>query len=222
MGIKIANIDKLIHQDCKKVIIDVLKNRDIGFEKARVRPQRDVFWLNGSNISRASTDERVYHVIPFLGLNNGITYWIAVGIQIDIIKGIYQFHDASLFIFEGTVLNEVKTPILRAEWGLSENGLHAQPHWHVYPSYINKVITPFIDLSKAEATTFTPNETIDNGNDSAEEEELELPKFHFAMGSLWHLRGQGAHVVEFSEKGLVNWLGGCLEYIKSQLGYMTE
>jgi hypothetical protein len=223
MGIEIGDVDRLINRDCKNIISGVIKNKNIGFNKARVRPQRDIFWLNAGDISKATAGNRQYHVIPFLGLDSGLTYWLAVGIQVDIIKGVYQFHDASLFIFEGTALNEKKTPILRAEWGLSEDGLHAQPHWHVYPSYLNNEITPFLELGKIETAEFNPEIAEEDVDDSLQEdEESRLPKFHFAMGSHWHVNGQGAHVVKFSEKGLVNWLGGCLHYIKNQLVYMIE
>lgn len=223
MNIGINDLDKLINRDCVNVIAGVLNNKSIGFQQERVRPQRDVFWLNAGEISKASAGNRVYRVIPFLGLDSGLTYWLAVGIQVDIIRGNYQFRDASLFIFEGTALNENKTPILRAEWGLSEDRLHAQPHWHIYPSYINDVIVPFIDLGKVDAADFVPEE---QGGDEKlslqDDEEKRLPKFHFAMSSHWHLDGQNAHVIEFSEKGLVKWLGGCLLYIKNQLVYMME
>jgi len=217
MVAKIDDLEKIICRDCKSVLVDVLKNKDIGFEKERIRPQRDLFWLNGNNISRASAGERAYHVIPFLPLSNGITYWLAVGVQVDIIKGVYKFRDASILIFEGTALDESKTPILRAEWGLSENGLHAQPHWHVYPSYINKEITPFIDSSKVETSIFTPEQTTEDDSDTTHF----LSKFHFAMEARWHLNNR-EHVIEFTESGLVNWLRGCLEYTKSQLSYMMK
>jgi hypothetical protein len=222
MGIQIEDINTLINKDCKNAIARALSYKNIGFEKTQGRSHsREIYWLNGDNVSRASTANTTYHVVPFLPLDDiGITYWLAVGMQFDFFEGSRIFHDASIFIFEGTYSDEKKIPILRAEWGISEDGLHAQPHWHVYPSYINRVIVPFITSSKEEATEFVPEQVVkDTTYDDIEEKDV--TKFHFAMGSLWHLNGQGAHVIEASEDGLVKWIGGCLEYIKVQLHYMV-
>jgi hypothetical protein len=223
MGIQIENTKGLI-EECRNAIAHVLRSNDIGFEKTQGRSHsREIFWLNSENVSRATTAKTSYHVVPFLILDDvGITYWLAVGIQFDFFKGYHKFHDASLFIFEGTYNDEKKMPILRAEWGISDDGLHAQPHWHVYQSYINREIAPFIISSKSEATDFMPEQVVKDNGYSDDVEEKDTTKFHFAMSSFWHLKGQGAHVVKASEDGLVKWVDGCLEYIITQLRYMAS
>lgn len=222
MGIQKDDIRGLI-ENCRQAVIHVLNYKNIGFEVTKGRSHsREIYWLNSDNISRASTTRTTYHVVPFLALDDiGITYWLAIGIQFDFFKGYYRFHDTSIFIFEGTYNDEKKTPILRAEWGMSDDGLHAQPHWHVYPSYTNKVIAPFISANAPVAADFVPGQGVGHTGISDDWDEKNLAKFHFAMGSFWHRNGPGAHVVDANEDGLVRWIEGCLGYIKTQLHHMA-
>lgn len=221
MSLKLENPEKLLAQ-CRIVLIDVLEHRKLGFESFKKTGNCLVFELNSDVISRAEA-KYTFKVLPFVQSKNGLFYWIGITVEFQFIAGYYYFREACIVIFEGMAADNMKQPILRAEWAEHENSRssHAQPHWHVYPSFINKNIVSLFDEEPLLAD-FDPVDDDNVSNEVTTPEWEEGSKFHFAMASKWHQEGKNAQVEIIDEKRLLNWLKGCVFYTKEQLLYIEK
>ncbi len=128
---------------------------------------------------------------------------------------------ASLLLFEGNWYDPEKSPLLRAEWDDSEpNGLHAQPHWHVYPAGAGAGRHP-----PGIVFPMAPGDPIDfpQARGATEKETKDKPpRFHYAMAARWHQDGDSSCRCTLSERGLLLWLGGCITYIRRQLPHFSR
>jgi hypothetical protein len=181
-----------------------------------------VYALRGDRASRAKTKKYSYSVIPILRAPYGY-FWLGGTLDLLYREGNYTIEQVSLVIFQGVATDEVKTPILRAEWdAIASDGRskHAQPHWHVYSSPLNNTIvleypkfsveTEVVDFSPEESTSLTGH-VWERGD-----------RFHFAMASKWHLDGVDAHQELLEQEKLLKWLEGCVGYIRAQLIYIFQ
>lgn len=217
MTLQVNDPEPLV-DECKKALGEVLNSSKIGFSRHFVAGNNIVYELLGEGISRAEA-KYPYHVLPFITSEGGLFYWLAVTLEFQFFKGIYNFQEACFLVFEGTVGDNVKQGLLRAEWALrDEKASHAQPHWHIYPSYLYKQVVPFFEEPE-KVIDFTPEKP------KQEEQEKEFEwqegiRFHFAMSSRWHVDGIGAHKEPLTEEGLAKWLRGAIAYTRDQLLYL--
>ncbi len=211
-------------KDCRKVIEKVLGYRYLGFNEQRGVPgNRRLFTLNGAEATQAEAKYK-YAVIPFFKSQSGI-YWLAVSLEFEFQQGIYRIVNVSLLIFEGEATDNRKSALLRAEWACPQkNDLtrHAQPHWHIYPSHINKESAGARTGFKADAEiqTFDPEALEIELHEGTVVEWERAEKFHFAMAARWHAEGNDAHQEEMQVDGILKWLDGCIKYIWSQFAFL--
>lgn len=181
------------------------------------RDQRYVFTSN--NASQAELGDRAYYVIPFWRVGHRY-YWLAASVDLAFQEKCYLM-SVSLVVFEGEATDNIKTPILRAEWDAIQESpqrakqrstpvVHAQPHWHVYPTaagtaeYAERAEPKF----EADIQVFSFPQ------------RHRAKQFHFAMASQWHTNGMDSHALDLEVDSLLRWLEGCLTYIRSQLTYV--
>lgn len=217
MSLQVVDPQPLV-DECKKALREVLHSSKIGFSPHFISGNGIVYELLGEGVSKAEA-KYPYHVLPFITSESGLFYWLAVTLEFQFCKGIYNFQEACFLVFEGTVGDNVKQGLLRAEWALrDESTNHAQPHWHIYPSYLYKQVIPFFEEIE-QVVDFTP------GNPKQEEKEFEWQegmRFHFAMSSRWNVNGIGAHTESLTEEGLTKWLQGAIAYTRDQLLYLES
>ena len=219
MALQVVDPNSLV-DECKKALGELLNSSKIGFSHFNISGNGVVYELLGEGVSRAEAKYR-YHVLPFIISESGLIYWLAVTLEFQFLRGIYNFQEACFLVFEGMVADNAKQGLLRAEWALrDETSDHAQPHWHIYPSFINRQVVPLFEESE-QLVDFIPN--------GPQEERLEKEfewheglRFHFAMSSRWHVDGIGAHKEPLTEEGLAKWLRGAIAYTRDQLLYLES
>jgi hypothetical protein len=206
--------------NCKNSISEILNDRKIGIEENISYGKFVRYTITGQNLSRAET-RNSYFVLPFLPSSAGEFYWIAITFDFIFERGNFCFQEVSLLIFEGASNDNVKQPILRAEWSDKDpDSKHAQPHWHVYPSYLNRVVIPLFD--EGNQPIDFDSKFIEKNGDIYPQEWEEGKKFHYAMASRWHLENSNAQKEEITFEKLSLWIKGCLIYIKEQLSYVEN
>jgi len=211
-------------KNCRKVIEEALGYKHLGFNERRVVPgNRKLYTLNGAEATQAEARYK-YAVIPFFKSRAGI-YWLAVSLEFEFQRGIYRIVNVSLLIFEGEATDNTKSALLRAEWAcVQENdlALHAQPHWHVYPSRITGEIagnqTAF--TTETEGRAFDPEALEIESHKGTAIKWDRAEKFHFAMAARWHIEGKDAHQEEMQADGILKWLDGCIRYTWSQFAFL--
>jgi len=204
--------------NCKNIIANILSDNKVGFNEKLMSGKYVRYSLEGINGSIAE-EKNSYFVLPLLPSRTGDYYWVAITIGFLFDKGDYCFQEESLFFFEGMRLNTNKKPIIRAEWSERKSDCrHAQPHWHVYPSYISKIITPLFD-EVVQPIDFGQTLSDEEIKDKSQEWE-EGKRFHYAMASRWHSEDERAHQEEMTKEKLEKWTKGCLVYVKDQLSYI--
>lgn len=179
-------------------------------------------------IAISDRGERQLRVFPFL--LEGITenFWIYFSITYNCDnkekKRITQFKGVSLAIFRGTVTDENKEILFRAEWDSVKDineKQHPHPHWHIHfvkeklPSKVTEDFEAFLELASPETQGFLDNEYIPKP-----QKDFNISRFHFAMGASWHPKRNDKH--QLDEISLKHWLEYTLRHIKEQLEYATS
>jgi hypothetical protein len=201
-------------RECRKTLARTLHNVTY-LAVHRDRPvsqvERYVFTCNGA--SRAEAGDRAYSVVPFYSAPHA-NYWLAASVDLAFKKRCY-LKSVSLVVFEGEASDNVKTPIMRAEWDSRQDDEsplvhHAQPHWHVYSSTVGpaEYASEGGPRFGADIQAFSLSQR-HKGKD-----------FHFAMASQWHVNGKGSHASDLEVDSLLQWLEGCLAYVREQLTYL--
>jgi|GEM_PF-4931515 len=211
-------------KDCKEAIEKALNCTHIGFNEQHVISRnRKLYILTGTEATLAEAKYK-YSVIPFFRSQNGI-YWLAASLEFEFQQGIYRIVSVSFLIFKGDATDNRKSALLRAEWACpqkTDRTRHAQPHWHIYPSHINKTSAEErigfkagaeIQIFNAEALGIEPHEETDVQWQRSE-------KFHFAMAARWHSEGNDAHQEEMQAGGILKWLEGCIKYTWNQFAFL--
>jgi hypothetical protein len=195
----------------------------IGFKEIpHARSEREFLLLStqGGSSARARQD---YPVLYF-GATRSKTYWLALSLYFVPALERFRLIQASLLVFEGPWADSEKIPLLRAEWDeLEEDGVHAQPHWHVYPAGAGALRHSAADDFPAAPpgpVEFVPQAA--PPTDPGEAGIQDLPRFHYAMATRWHLEEGASYRCSFSEGGLVSWLVGCIDYIRGQLPHISR
>jgi hypothetical protein len=219
----VINPDQL-KQKCERVLREVLGEKRIGFDELpkASRPNSKVFTLTSSNLTSHARAKHDYRVIPILRAQTGY-FWLATTLEFAFHEGHYLLEQVCLIIFQGEATDLKKTPLLRAEWDVTDPGSrsrHAQPHWHVYSSRLNRsTASEFVEFTpEVEVIVFDPQES----TAPIDLYWTEGEKFHFAMASRWHLDGVDAHQELCDQDKLLKWLAGCLRYIQDQLIYIYQ
>jgi hypothetical protein len=215
-------------------------------------PQADkiVVRLRGAGDTPAVA-QYTYAVVPILETTRGL-YWL--GASLDFLRRTHKTYltHISLLIFEGLATDERKRPILRVEWDCRTNyraDKHAQPHWHIYPSRVNReidrrsstfqeepVVDEFPTSQKVPAVEefLGPEEAIilerSPISSGKSEDEDDNPSawsggemFHFALAARWQGppdREPQNEVLHVDQLG--NWIQRCLTYIRIQLKYIDD
>jgi hypothetical protein len=208
---------------CRKAIAKAIGNEGLGFSlHSRSEGNRTLYTLSGDGATSAEAKYR-YSVIPFQEAQS-TKLWLAASLEFEFQK-LYRLVNVSLLIFEGEALDERKLALLRAEWESPQSNTsasHAQPHWHIYPSRLNRLISDTGSEFKPEEDVqpfVLEDVQIDSRNVLSTELDR-LKKFHLAMSARWHVEGSGSHLEEIQLKYVLKWLEGCLSYIRSQLEYV--
>ncbi|HMN13867.1 MAG TPA: hypothetical protein PKD55_16255 [Bellilinea sp.] len=215
MAQPIANIEAFT-KECRSVVAQALGNPSISFSKPQsIVNNKLLCVLNGPGSTSAQA-KYSYRVVPiFSNIDKNI--WLGASLEFQYLQGKVFLVAASVIVFEGEATDEVKIPLLRAEWELSETApvKHAQPHWHVYAGRINP---------QPDEATFS-DETVDFLADTLEP-DAELASwedaqwFHFAMSSQWHNADAQPIYTEFDETMMKNWLSGCIRYTVEQIHWL--
>jgi hypothetical protein len=224
-GVLLENLEGIVNK-CKRVIEDALAVKKLRFITQRVSGNRTVCLLTGEGAKRAEAKYK-YSVIPFLALQSRL-YWLAASLEFVFENRMYRLLSVSLLIFEGEATDDRKSALLRAEWACLDEDTrapHAQPHWHIYPSRINR--EAYEDRTefklKTDIQPFAPEAPVVESNNEFDIEWDRSEKFHFAMASRWHIVGfdeKGAHQEEMQIDGLLKWLDGCIRYTRSQFEFL--
>ncbi|MBC8726565.1 hypothetical protein F6X37_35205 [Paraburkholderia sp. 31.1] len=145
--------------------------------------------------------------------------WLEVAVDYEWERGVAYITHVSLKLYVGPAPASSALQF-RAEWDpRSEASSHAQPHWNIdagRPGTPERVdvtgAAPWVaQPATAPWAAATETPTADN--------ERDLSHFHFAMSATWqHAQGHHSGQIE-DEKSLVNWISGCVAYIKAQLAH---
>lgn len=209
---------------CMRVVGGRLESAGkIGFQEIpHARSEREFLLLSIQRGSSARA-RRNYPVLYFEATRSS-TYWLALSLRFAPSLERFRLIQVSLLLFEGAWTNPEKTPLLRAEWDeLEENGIHAQPHWHVYPAgagVLRPLATGGFPAVPSGPIEFTPQ--LAPVTAPGEPKPQDRPRFHYAMATRWHLEGGGSHRCPLSEGGLFSWLVGCIDYIRGQLPHISR
>lgn len=216
----------IVVEDPDEIITRVLKafryalgDKTIGFEKVTLARDEVRFQLSGSPI-RATARDR-YSVFSLLRLQAEL-FWLGAALVFKSKLGDYELKSISLVIFKGDAFDERKTTLFRAEWDNPEPGaIHAQPHWHVYPRFIENKTN-----LEANGSELTPHQTdfVDSETEIEEDEHSKwktAANFHYAMSSRWALDGAGQHQLSLIDvEDLIRWINGCIAYSRDQLRWL--
>jgi hypothetical protein len=194
---------------CLPALRDLIRNANLGFTKT-LRARNSVhFELTGAG-QRTAVARDSYAVHPFLESAKDI-YWVAVLLDFRFAASTHRLTSAGLIIFRGLANDDMKEPVLRAEWHcdpIDMSAGHAQPHWHVYQL-----------PERTARTKFDAEETKSFGTKPpVESTATQTQSFHFAMYADWQNGTTGCHAREIGNvQNLVSWIDGCLSYISAEL-----
>lgn len=203
---------------CLKVLRTLLKNPSIAFHETPQANNEVKCGLTGSPVQAIARDK--YSV--FLLLSAAELFWLGTTLVFKRELGRYHLMSASLVIFKGDTFDE-KTPLLRAEWDNPDPTTtieHAQPHWHVYPRFINRDWT---NSQMVDTVTFQSFDLTAAGATHSDVEDLAWPtsaNFHYAMASTWHSEANGCQEKLNELSRLLGWLTGCISYSRNQLNFL--
>lgn len=234
---------KTVLKLCTNRIHPVLEVKELEFIELSKDSKRYIYALtnNKSGIEFATDDRgNKHHVIRLLPKILDYTYWINISLTFlpkfnnsksKVKPDIFQFSGVSIRVFKGLTTDD-KEPLFRAEWDvLKDDNNHAQPHWHIYKSFLIRNSNTseklsFESLLKSNevqdfGASTEPNNFADENADLKEQQDWDdSTKFHFAMASQWHEK-EGKHRFDIDQDSLLCWLEGCIQYIKEQLQYVS-
>lgn len=234
---------KTVLQWCTNRIKPVLNVKELEFIELQKDSKRYIYALTNRLDIVFATDDRgnQHRVIRLLPEILSYTYWINISLTFlpilnksksNVKPESFQFSGVSIRVFKG-LATEDKEPLFRAEWDvLKDDNNHAQPHWHIYKSFLTKDLDTsekfsFESLLKSNevqdfGSSTEPNNFGDENADLKEQKDWDdSTKFHFAMASQWHEKG-GKHRFDIVDQdSLLCWLEGCIQYIKEQLQYVS-
>lgn len=205
-------------EKCSGILRNTLSASGIAFVEETL--SEGVEYLSvGAGATQAIAGNRNYKVLPFHRSRDMGRFWIAVVLRFSPHMRNFHLVDISVVLFNGAAQDSEKNPLLRAEWGSTEyyeSENHAQPHWHVYPEdpagyFLER---GFLDEA-VQVDEFSP-ETESRGEEVV---EREIPSLHLAMAAAWHSGTSSAHRVPISSAKAVNWLEGCIRYMREQIEY---
>lgn len=224
------NLSKL-KRDCQRVFQVLLNNPSVGLTLTGER-FKSSYSLTGTGQTNARAYQP-YSVLPFFTSRTDV-YWIAT--TIDFLERDKQtiLENITIILFKGLPNDSEKIPLIRAEWSFKEEdakALHAQPHWHIYPSRLNRDLEEYKNVIfevENSPKDFTGDTNVEKPSITANEgsEWLGSEKIHFAMASRWHQEiwntdkeGPTPHHGTMRIDKLSQWLDGCLRYLLHQLEY---
>jgi hypothetical protein len=145
----IPNPDRLV-SDCMRRIREVLSNKQLGFDTKEAPGNTMLYQLTGPQVQAARNKKFNFLVVPFLETSLTI-YWLTITLEFKYFVKKNYLMSVSIIVFEGARSQLLTNPLLRAEWMFTNDAsdgsyIHAQPHWHVYPSAINDILTVQFDL----------------------------------------------------------------------------
>lgn len=209
-------------EDCKGRIGPIIGLDNIGFNKPRRAPAtKDIWELNGIYQTQAETPRQVFKVLPLITTRLH-EFWLSAQLAFIFSSGAHDLEWISLTVFEGSKSDELKNPLLRAEWAPAnspQRANHAQPHWHVYvkgESFLRRDRGLEESNFEQESTSLLEEEQPSQTPLTV----FNVDKFHFAMASEWQESGRGSHLQAFEKEKVLKWIEGCLSYIVDQLEYI--
>ena len=237
-GLPVDDADKLT-RDCAKAIGASLQPLQKGLSFTPIagrQGDRSLYTLISTLATNAEEKYR-YKVIPLVELNSRI-YWLTVSLEFRSEQGISYLISVSIFVFEGNASDEKKTPLIRAEWGCLPDdvqGPHAQPHWHIYPSRLNRSrVSQLTFEADPDVQVFSPSDGLNSlvvqdfgqTETTFEDEEQEVEweraeKFHFAMAARWHDGTATLNQPPVLDQ-IPKWLSGCIDYTLKQFRYIYK
>lgn len=203
---------------CSDVLKRVLNKKDVSFAEEDTGRGSVRFYSVGSGATPAAAGNRSYKVLPFYTSETAGRFWISIVLRFTLRQTDYILTDAGIILFKGTAQDNLKNPLVRAEWASPAHygpANHAQPHWHAYPEgkasfYIERGF-----LGRAiEAEEFKPD-----SQEEPDRQPSKLPYFHLAMASKWHEAESPAHRFAMSSSRTVDWIAGCTEYLRNQVSH---
>jgi len=183
-------------------------------------PKNNIFYSSSNNQSVAiniwKNDRTSINVINWF---DDIWVYIEIKFIPNPKKGVFPNTFFSLSVFQGTINDNVKTQLFRAEWdNYNENGnSHSQPHWHIYPHKykmtVHQDFEEFIELSEKDDDFLSYKNNY--------KDLVDINKFHFAMNGQWSINNSEFHSIS-KGSDLVNWFNGLLNHLKMELEYVKE
>ncbi len=183
-------------------------------------PKNNVFLSSNDNPS-AAINVRKNTKLPIKVINWFDDIWIYIEIKFipNPQNRLFPNTFFSLSVFQGTVDDNEKTQLFRAEWDNypKKDNTHSQPHWHIYPhKYKTKTHQDFEDFIE-----FTEKDDDFLSFKNNDKDLVEINKFHFAMNGQWSQNMSDIHsITEMND--LTNWFSGLLNHIKRELEYVKE
>lgn len=113
-------------------------------------PKNNIFYSSSNNQSHAiniwKNDRTPINVINWL---DDIWVYIEIKFIPTSNKRVFPNTIFSLSVFQGTVDDDEKTQLFRAEWDnyLEKKNSHSQPHWHIYPHKYKKKFIKILKIS---------------------------------------------------------------------------
>ena len=204
-----------------KTIEKMIKiGKDYFGESFSFKPKYNVFYSSSNSQSKA-INIRKNERLPVKVINWFDDIWVYTTIKFvpNTQKGAYPNTYFSLSVFQGTIDDDVKTQLFRAEWdNYPENkNSHSQPHWHIYPhKYKMKVhqnFEEFVELSEKDDDFLSFKEN--------DKDLVEINKFHFAMNGQWSQNKSEINTIS-EMNDLTNWFSGLLNHLKIELEYLKD
>jgi hypothetical protein len=239
-----------LENKCLTALRSVLPQKHLYFTDVSSKNGSSTVKVLGDKLASTSAEAKYkYTVIPLPSLAPK-SYWLTVSLEFEIVKlHNNALRSGSIFVFEGDPADPIKKPLIRAEWSClpgDMSGRHAQPHWHIYPSQVDRPPQRYEDtIAEPQVENFgveaeENNATIQDFNpirqpkeyasldevsdDLAESEWNNSARFHFAMASRWHDETSSTNRLNEQPKvdQLPKWLSGCIAYTLNQLKYINE
>jgi hypothetical protein len=210
IGLRLRSTEEVLNP-CRRALQTALEIRSVGFDGST---EGSNFFATANGDGAASGFSRRSHRVLPLPLATGAGwYWLGCNAKFEFSRGNYFLQGLQLLFFEGARFDELKTLLLRAEWGAFDRAApmtHAQPHWHAGAIARNR-IPP--GSGEVEVSLTEPE-------DDALRDPFEY--FHLAMAARWHDVGRGSHTEEYTVESSARWVAGCIAYAAEQLSLVAR
>lgn len=219
-----------LNTKCRNVLRRVLSNDEIQIEQ-QTYGEKSLYAMSGGNGVPVILDTNKYWAVPLMPSSDGAFFWLNYSITFQRIEEIssFAFLGTSVRVFKGMGFESSKELIFRAEWDVPKEitSEHEQPHWHVYPQekfYLNNspIAKDFVSLIEEDESTSKFVASLEKPEADIRQSvyKFNLSDFHFAMSSQWHLGKNIKNTI--TEDQLPSWLEGTVNYIITQLTYLTK